>query len=133
MFLYIISLKDLSFFIVWCLIDTILYFITTKDYTLSKLDNLNAEKKRKFRKKRVMQLQKTQIIVAFLFVITINIFIKNSNLPLNNIISSIGLEIDIEDSFGALIMLLYLPTFLKIFQEFKKNSERKKKEEEMDN
>lgn len=128
-FNYIISLKDLLFFILWIVIDTTLFFIITKDFTITEENEPLKEKKRKARKKRVIDLQLNHITISFLLVLTINVFIKNTSLPLSQILGSVGIEADIKDSFGILITILYLPTFFKISQEFKKNSERKKKEE----
>ena len=126
-FIHIISAKDLLFFIIWCILDTVLFLTVTKDFTL----NTDTEK-RKIKNKMVLILQYKQIILSALLVFCINIFIKNSDIPITDLLKTLGLELEIntQTTLSILLTLLYIPTFFKISREFKKNNEKKNKVEE---
>lgn len=125
-FLHIITLKDLTFFIIWCFLDSILYLTITQDFCLSN------NKKQKLKNKIVVHLQLKQLILSALLVFCINIFLKNSNVPLVEIFNSAGFDSDINpsDTLSWLLTFLYIPTLFKITKEFKKNQDHRKKYED---
>jgi len=122
-FIHIISAKDLLFFVLWCIMDTVLFLTITRDFNLKSKDAKN---------KQILILQYKQIILSALLVLCINIFIKNSSIPVGDLFKTVGFELEIntETTLSILLTLLYIPTLFKITKEFKKNSEKKNKVEE---